>query len=175
MNHKVVKCVRQHVTYISDKVPKETITRLYVQWTLWPGPPTLEALWKSNQQDVATKYIMHNIQDNICCMWGCSMLLEKYCVHMPCSLNNLMTSFAVAAGLLWLSTKIGPLSPCLPTAHHMVHTAGWSHVFTILVWIFRGPEPCVLLVHELTEVEMGSSTLYAILHNFPSSDTTFSH
>jgi len=31
---------------------------------------------------------MQDIQDNICCMWECTIFLEKCCVHMPCSLND---------------------------------------------------------------------------------------
>jgi len=37
---------------------------------------------------MATKQIMHNIQDDICCMWVYTILLEKCHVHMPCSPND---------------------------------------------------------------------------------------
>jgi hypothetical protein len=63
---------------------------------VWPGPPTTEALWKSIQQDMATEHIMQDVQDDICCMWACIILLEKYCIHMPCSVkdqNDLILQF----------------------------------------------------------------------------------
>jgi hypothetical protein len=47
-----------------------------------------------------------------------------------------------------LSIKIGPISPCLLSAHSTVH-------FADSMRIFRGPEPRALLVNELVEVGMG--------------------
>jgi len=33
-------------------------------------------------------HIMQDVQDSIYWMWACIILLEKCCVHMPCSLND---------------------------------------------------------------------------------------
>jgi len=60
----------------SEVAPKEINAGIHVWWTWWPGPPTNEALWKSTQQDTATKHIRQDA------------LLEKCCVYMPCSLND---------------------------------------------------------------------------------------
>jgi len=71
-----------------------------------------------------------------------------------------MTSFYSQCTYHWFvtvpSTKIGPISPWILTAHHTMHFAGCSDV-SMTVWMFRDPGPCVLLVHKPIKVEMGFS------------------
>jgi hypothetical protein len=92
-NHKFVSCVTQHAPVISSSAasisaPKEIIVGIRVWWTWWPRPPTPEVLYKSIRQDTATKHIMWDAEDDIRCLSECTILLEKCCVHMPCSLNE---------------------------------------------------------------------------------------
>jgi len=75
-----------HMT--SEVAPKEINAGIYVQWTWWPGPFTSKVLWKSIWKNTATKHIMQDVWDDICCMWVCTILLEKFCIHMHCSLND---------------------------------------------------------------------------------------
>jgi hypothetical protein len=68
----------------------------------------------------------------------------KMCPHALLPERPERPHFAVAAGTM---------SPSLLTVQYTVHFAEWSDV-SKTVWIFRGPEPRVLLVHEPVEVEM---------------------
>jgi len=81
-----------------------------------------------------------DVKADIRCMWVCTILLGKNCIHVPCHLNDLTLH------LLTL-TKIGPISICLRlhTTRYTLHDSAW---------IFRCPEPKVLLAHESVEVEM---------------------
>jgi hypothetical protein len=42
---------------VSEISPKEIIAGIQVRLTWWPGPPTTEALWKSIQENTATRHI----------------------------------------------------------------------------------------------------------------------
>lgn len=53
-----------------------------VWYTWWSGPTTPEVLCKSARQDMATSLIMQDIQNNIRCMWSCTMQL---CIHTQMS------------------------------------------------------------------------------------------
>jgi len=53
-----------------------------------PGLPMTRALWKFIQQDMATKHFMQDIQDDIHCMWACTIVLEKCYVHVSYSPND---------------------------------------------------------------------------------------
>jgi len=81
-------CRLMQYTWSLVVTSKEIITGIHVWWIWWPGPPTPTVLWKLIWQDKATKHIMQDIQGDIYCMWVCAILLEKCCVHMPCSLNE---------------------------------------------------------------------------------------
>jgi hypothetical protein len=96
--------------------------------------------------------------------WACTILLEKCCVHMPCSLND-RNYIHIILQLLQVQLFVtvpfkatGPTGPCLTISHHMVHSVRWSDVSTTLCWTFRSSQPRVLSVHYPTEVEMSFIT-----------------
>jgi len=179
MKPKYVNCVTQHISVISPKTtsssmcnsrtvcvgwcsteaaPKEIIKGIHFQWTWWPQSHTYKVLWKLIRQDMATKRIMLDIQDDIHCMWVCIILLQKCCVHMPYSLNDwndvilqLLQVQLLCYGALhkdWSSKPL--LAECTPFCR-----MEWC--LREYVWIFWGPAPCVLLDHESIKVEMGFS------------------
>jgi hypothetical protein len=101
-------------------------------------------------------------QGDIRCIWACTILLEKRCVHMPCSLNDrnylilqlLQVPLASYDDVHKDQSSKPLLADCTP--HGTFCRMKWC--LHESVWIFRGPEPCVLLVHEPIEVEMGYIT-----------------
>jgi len=117
-------------------------------------PATPIVLWKLIWWDTVTKHIVQDVRDS---MWVWATLLEKCFVCAPCSLNDwnglilqLLQVPLVCYGAFDKNQSIN--SPCLLTACHTVHFSGWNVVYTSM-WISRGPEPCVLLVHEPIKVE----------------------
>jgi hypothetical protein len=113
------------------------MARIHVQWTWWPGSPTPEALWKSVDSK-GHGYRTHHAgyPSDIHCMCVCTILLEKCCVHRPCSLNNGNHLILQLVQVPWFvtvpSTKIGPTCLCLLTAHHTEHFVGWRDASTSL-------------------------------------------
>jgi hypothetical protein len=107
---------------------------------------------------MAIIHIMQDIQDNIHCMWACTILLS---VNMPCSLNDQndlsLQLLQVPLVRVVLSTKIGPISHCLLTAHQMVHSAGWSDIFTTLCGFSE--------VHKPIKAEIGFITIQQAVYN----------
>jgi hypothetical protein len=76
--------------------------------------------------------ILQDIQDNIHCMWACTILLEKHCVHMTCFLNDLsnliLQLLEVPLVCYGAFHKHKSNKPCLLTALHTVHFSGWSDI-----------------------------------------------
>jgi hypothetical protein len=64
----------------------EIITRIHVHYENGVLDHTWSALEISSTGQ-SYQHIMQNIHDDICCMWACTILLEK-CVHMTCCLND---------------------------------------------------------------------------------------
>jgi len=82
--------------------------------------PIHEVLWKLVQQEMATRHVMQDNQDDICCNMGMHHSAGKNVSTFPIG----MTSFCSYCGYCWFvmvpSTKIGPISPCLLIAYPMM-------------------------------------------------------
>jgi hypothetical protein len=120
---------------------KEILTGISVWWTWWPEH-------------------MHPKHCDNCFKWlsniPCRMPKMPFAVseHAPSCWENAMstcpapwiigmTSFCVYCRYCWFVTvpsiNIGPTNPCLLTAHHMVHSTGWSDISIILCVDFQRP------------------------------------
>jgi hypothetical protein len=93
--------------------------------------------------------IMQDVRDDVRCMWEYTVMLEKCCVHMPCSLNDqndlilqLVQVPVVSYSALnkdWCNKTL--LADCTP--HSAFCRLEWRLFYSM--WIFRGPEPRVFL------------------------------
>jgi len=175
MNQNTVNCVTQHVTcdlfsnsfnlhlqlpnsmqvgvegMIFETDPSKTFTGI-IWW-----PHTSKMLWKSTEQDMATKHIMQDIQDSIHCMGACTILLEKCCVHMPCYWNDLILQLLQVPLVHYDALhKDWFISPCLLIAHLSAFCRMYWHLNNS-AWIIRGPVSCVLFVHDPLRWKWASS------------------
>jgi hypothetical protein len=144
---------------IYEVVPEEIVAEkagIPVQFTYWPGPPTYKVLWKLIQQSIATKHIIQDIQHDIHFMWSCTILLKKCCVHMPCSWNDIILQLLqVLLACYGACHKDRSNKPLLADRTPQGTFCRMEWCLHDHVWIFRGLEPRVLLVHEPTEVKKG--------------------
>jgi hypothetical protein len=63
---------------IFELAPKEINSGIHVRWTWWPGWRTLEALWKSIPQDMATNNITQDVEDDISCVWAHTLCWKNF-------------------------------------------------------------------------------------------------
>jgi len=185
MNHIVVSWVTQHVIcdYFSNSFNfllqllnsvlvgvvymifevdlKEVIAGTYVQKCVARTCHTRSTLEICQFDRTQLPNTSHKMSKMVFGMWLCTILLDKCSAHMPSSLNDqndlilqLLQVLLVCYGALhrdWSSKPM--LANCIPHGAF----SEWSDISTI-VWIFRGSEPDVLLVHECIEVEIGYLT-----------------
>jgi len=122
---------RSAVHTIFKVAPKEIITGIHVWQTWWPRPPTTKVLWKSIQQDMVTRHIMQDDQENICCtVWA--YVVSTWCAPWMTGVTWFCRCYRYCWFVTMPSTKISPLSLCLLTTQYMVHFARWSDVSTTL-------------------------------------------
>jgi len=108
-------------------------------------PPTPEALWKPIWQDMATEHKT---------TFAVRGRAPSCCKNMSTCRAPLMTrvaSFFSCCRYLWFlmmpSTKMGPISPSLADCTPQAAFCKMEWHLHNSVWIFRGPELRVLLVH----------------------------
>jgi hypothetical protein len=147
-NHKVVNCVTQHGTCASP----EQCAGSCGTYDLWGSPKgnkskdsspvNVTARSTHSRNGLEIDSVGYGSTTFAAC--GCAPSCWKSVSTRLAPWMNRMTSFCSFCRCSWFvgvpSTKIGPISPCLLTAHHAVHFVGWSDLSTT-GWTFREPEP----------------------------------
>lgn len=82
---------------------------------------------------------MEDVKYDIYCYVGINILLEKCCVHVPCSLNNQNWWWTTDIYGALHNTYIGPVRACLLIAHHILQFAEWSDSSMFMLFL-RNPE-----------------------------------
>jgi hypothetical protein len=87
-------------------------------------------------------------------MWECTIVLEKCCVCKTSYRNDVVLQLLLVPVFLVPSTTIGPIKHLIVNLkqHGAYHRMEWH--LPDSMWVSRGPESRVLLVHEPIEVEM---------------------
>jgi len=137
---------------IFEVAPNGTFAEIHICWTWWLGPPTpkaLDRLW------LPDKHIMSMVTFTV--YRHAPSCWENALSTCPACCMTRMSPFCSCCRYDWFAmvsfTKISPVSPCLLIAHHSAFCRMEWHLHDI-VYIFKGPESCVLLVYKPIDVEM---------------------